>query len=169
MDLELLQREAAVQLGVHADTYRAWEQGVRRPLVRHWPNIIRFLGYDPRTPEQDLGERLRSRREGGGWSQETAASFLGVSSATLWRWETGARTPKGTYLARVYRWLDDDPRPTPSTVRERLRRHREDRAITMRAMARKLRVALSTLCRWEAGEREPQGEYRTRVEKALAG
>lgn len=166
LDLKVLQREAAERVGVHEQTYRNWERG-KAPVVVQWPNIIRFLTYDPRQPQESLGERLKLHREGHGWSQKEAAARLGVSPSVLWRWETGLRTPKGTYLAQVYSLLGGDPRPLPPAVGGRLKRHREQLGLTMAAMAAELGVAQSTLCRWETGEREPQGEYRARVEKRL--
>jgi transcriptional regulator with XRE-family HTH domain len=38
---------------------------------------------------------------------------------------------------------------------------------TLTAMAARLQVAQSTLCRWESGERKPQGDYLVRVEGVL--
>jgi DNA-binding transcriptional regulator YiaG len=35
------------------------------------------------------------------------------------------------------------------------------------AMARRLGVVQATLCRWESGERDPQGEYLVRVTHLL--
>jgi transcriptional regulator with XRE-family HTH domain len=53
------------------------------------------------------------------------------------------------------------------TVGERLKRRREQQGLTLTAMARRLRVAQATLCRWESGEREPQGAFLRRVEEFL--
>ena len=55
----------------------------------------------------------------------------------------------------------------PLTVGQRLKRHREQAGLSMRLMALELKVAESTLCRWEAEEREPKGEYLRLVERAL--
>jgi transcriptional regulator with XRE-family HTH domain len=129
--------------------------------------VLEFLGYDPRPKEESLGEQLRRYRESRGLSQRDVATTLGVSASVLWRWESGQRKPKGKYLAKVYAFVGGDPRPTPATVGEQLKRHRERLGLTLTAMAWRLGVAQSTLCRWEAGEREPAGTHLTRVEAVL--
>ena len=73
----------------------------------------------------------------------------------------------GKYLAKVYAFVGGDPRPTPETVGEQLKRHRERLGLTLTAMAKRLGVVESTLCRWEAGERVPAGAHLTRVEAVL--
>jgi transcriptional regulator with XRE-family HTH domain len=64
--------------------------------------------------------------------------------------------------------LGDDPRPLPVAIGQWLKRHRERLALTITAMARRLGVVQSTLCRWETGEREPHGAYLLRVEQELS-
>jgi hypothetical protein len=49
--LGLSQRRADMLMGWRATTIRGWEQGAR-PYAKSWPEIIRFLGYDPRPPVQ---------------------------------------------------------------------------------------------------------------------
>ncbi len=47
LDLKLLQREVAAEIGVSTQTVQYWEAGRHQPAFRHLPAIIRFLGYDP--------------------------------------------------------------------------------------------------------------------------
>ena len=133
----------------------------------HWPKVLAFLGYDPRPRSETVGAQLKRHRETHGWSRADVAARLGVSQSVLWRWESERRKPQGRYLAKVCALLGDDPRPTPVTVGEQLKRHRERHGLTLMAMAARLGVAQSTLCRWETGEREPQGEYLLRAERKL--
>lgn len=137
------------------------------PATRQWPGVLKFLGYDPRPQSEALGDQLKRFRETKGWSQAEAAMRIGVSESVVWRWEGGSRKPMGRYLARVYQLLGGDPRPGPATVGECLKRHREQAGLTLMAMAKRLRVAQSTLCRWESGEREPAGAYLARAEAML--
>jgi transcriptional regulator with XRE-family HTH domain len=102
-----------------------------------------------------------------GWSKEAAAAKLGVSASVLWCWESVQRNPQKQYLVKFYTFLGNDPRPTPMTVGERLKRWREQRALTLTAMARRLGVARATLCRWDSGEREPQGAFLEGLEQDL--
>lgn len=43
----LTQAQAAERCGVSLKAWQAWEQGVRRPTLRHSASICRGLGIDP--------------------------------------------------------------------------------------------------------------------------
>jgi transcriptional regulator with XRE-family HTH domain len=167
LDLGLLQKDLAEQIGVHEQTIQHWETGETAPALRRLPAVIRFLGFDPRPHEEGIGDRLRHYRESRGLSQTDVAKVLGLSESVVWRWEAGQRKPQGKYLEKVYGFVGDDPRPGPVTVGERLKRRREHLGLTLRAGAKRLGVVQSTLCRWESGEREPQGARLERVEGFL--
>ena len=48
LDLGLDQDQTASQMGVTWNTISNWERGVYRPSKKPMPNIITFLGFDPR-------------------------------------------------------------------------------------------------------------------------
>ena len=48
LDLGLLQREVAEQLGVDKSTVTNWELNRTTPTLRFSPRIIGLLGFDPR-------------------------------------------------------------------------------------------------------------------------
>ena len=50
LDLGLLQREVAAEIGVSTQTLQYWEVGRHQPAVRNLPAIARFLGYVPAPP-----------------------------------------------------------------------------------------------------------------------
>jgi transcriptional regulator with XRE-family HTH domain len=52
-------------------------------------------------PPQTLAERLVATRERLGWSQEDAASRLGLKPPQLSKWERGVNVPGGRNLARL--------------------------------------------------------------------
>ena len=56
IELALLQKDVASRLQVNAWTYLGWEHDRRRPPIRFWPRIIRFLGYDPFREPHKFGE-----------------------------------------------------------------------------------------------------------------
>jgi DNA-binding XRE family transcriptional regulator len=56
-----LQRDVAAELGVNTWTYLRWENDRTRPLVRHVPRIIAFLGHDPLL---ELGSGRMAKRIG---------------------------------------------------------------------------------------------------------
>jgi transcriptional regulator with XRE-family HTH domain len=86
LDLGLEQKIIGQRMGVCCLTISGWEKGHTEPKVRHLPDIIAFLGYDPRPEPNGLPERLVWYREGKGWSQERMAEFLGVDEATISGW-----------------------------------------------------------------------------------
>ena len=65
LDLGLLQRDVAQQLGANPDTVKNWEMGYTAPALWFIPRIIRFLGYVPFDTTRDsfpLGTRLKEYR-----------------------------------------------------------------------------------------------------------
>lgn len=50
---------------------------------------------------QDFGARLRALRQLRGWSQEYVGLELGVSKATVSKWETGRAQPSLEHLASI--------------------------------------------------------------------
>ena len=74
MDRGLLQREVATEIGVHHKTLALWERARTSPAVRHWPEILRFLGYDPTPEPQSIAELLIAVRRKRGVEPEAAGS-----------------------------------------------------------------------------------------------
>lgn len=101
LDLGLLQREVAEQIGVDTTTITNWELGHSSADFRSLPAIVVFLGYDPRPEPRTLGQGLKRHRKGLGMSQKELAGFLGVDPSTLAQWEREDRPPTGQYLQRV--------------------------------------------------------------------
>ena len=97
----LLQREVADQIGVDVTTIRNWELGHAEPAIRHFPALIRFLGYVPLRRPVLLAEELRVYRKLKGVSRERFARQLGVDPATVWRWESGNRVPGRRLRKRI--------------------------------------------------------------------
>ena len=46
LDLNLLQKQAADEIGVHETTITGWEGNATVPEVRYMPAIIQFVGYN---------------------------------------------------------------------------------------------------------------------------
>ena len=98
LDLGLLQKQVADQIGVDELTVTNWERNATVPAIRHIPAIIRFLGYDPLPSANSLPERLVAARRGLGLSQRKMAEKLGVDPATIKNWEAGRHQPTGKSL-----------------------------------------------------------------------
>jgi len=58
LDLNLLQKQVADQIGVCEITITNWERNATAPAIRHIPAILQFLGHDPLPPTISLPEPL---------------------------------------------------------------------------------------------------------------
>lgn len=92
LDLRLLQRQVAQQIGVSEATIYNWE-GNRTKALRKIPAVLRFLGYSPWPNPASFPERLVLYRRVLGLSRRQMAKTLGVNESTLARWETGRGSP----------------------------------------------------------------------------
>jgi transcriptional regulator with XRE-family HTH domain len=114
LDLGLLQREVAEQLGVDKFTVLNWERGKTRPDVRYYPAIITFLGHNPLPQGETFPERLRAARQARGLSWKRLAEELGVWESTVRDWENGTHRPSRVLRCRLARFLGCDvPRSGP--------------------------------------------------------
>ena len=103
LDLKLLQKQVAEQIGVEVDTVSNWERNASLPIARYIPGIIRFLGYDPSPPATSLARRLISGRRALGLSQRMMAARLGVDPSAVRDWEAGSHQP----TAKSRRLIDE--------------------------------------------------------------
>ena len=110
LDLGLLQREVAEEIGVTESTIWNWEANHSSPQPRFIPKVISFLDYDPHSISSGShGERLVSCRRSVGLSQRHLAYHLGFDPGTLARWERGDSQPSGNLLGRIEAILDSFP------------------------------------------------------------
>ena len=106
LDLELLQKQVAEQIGVNGATITNWERNESTPIVRYMPAINRFLGYDPTPAASTLPERLAAIRRELGLTQRKMAERLGVDPSTLQGWEAGDHHPTNGSLEVIGRFLE---------------------------------------------------------------
>ena len=100
LDLKMLQREVAEQIGVCEPSVITWEANTVSPGTECMPAIIVFLGYNPLPEPKSWGERLVRHRTSVGMTQVEAAKRLGVDAGTLARWERGERAHRRVAGAR---------------------------------------------------------------------
>jgi len=105
LNLSLLQKQVAGQIGVHEMTITGWECNATIPEVRYMPAINQFLDYDPLPLAHSLPERLVAVRRRLGLSQRKMALELGVDPATLMGWEAGRHQPNEKRLDLIGRIL----------------------------------------------------------------
>lgn len=101
LNLKLLQKQVAEEIGVHEQTITGWEGNATIPDVRYMPAIIQFLGYNPFPEAMSPPERLAGARKALGLSQRKMAAKLGVDPATIMGWEAGKHQPTGKSLELI--------------------------------------------------------------------
>ena len=106
LDLGLLQKEVAEQIGANVMTIVNWEKNHTSPALRFVPGIVGFLGYNlnNETPGS-LGQRLIAARRRLGLSQKGLASLLEIDPTTLARWERNEGVPSRKLMPRVDAFL----------------------------------------------------------------
>lgn len=104
LDLGLLQKEVAEQLGASQASVLNWERNRLSPDFTFLPAVIRFLGYDPRPQGETLGEKLYRARTARGIPQKVLAATLDLDQGTLSSVEDGRWVTKRV-AAVVKVWL----------------------------------------------------------------
>jgi len=100
MDLGLLQREVAEEIGVKECSIYNWEHGTE-PELRFMPKIIEFLGYVPfDCPDDTLG-RLAYYKLANGLSYEGLGAKVGINFEQLQAWLTKRTKPSRKSLCRI--------------------------------------------------------------------
>ena len=94
MESGLLQRDLRARFALKKEIYANWEKDRCFPAMKHWPQIIKFLGCDPNPEPRTLGEYLMAYRRRHGLSRKALAIQLDADEATLWRWEVDQRRPE---------------------------------------------------------------------------
>jgi transcriptional regulator with XRE-family HTH domain len=89
LDLGLLQKEVAEQLGVDTASICKWESNDVQPMVHCLPGIIAFLGHNPLPEADDLIGKLKRLRDTQGLTQEKLGQKLGIDESTIAGWERG--------------------------------------------------------------------------------
>jgi transcriptional regulator with XRE-family HTH domain len=97
LDLGLLQKEVAEQIGVDKTTIYHWERQRTAPEIRFITPIIEFLGHDPLPQPESFAEKLKTYRLKQGLSQEKLAFKLGIDPGTVRHWERGEHKPSPRY------------------------------------------------------------------------
>jgi len=106
LDLGLLQKDIAKEIGVNKSTITNWELNHNCPELRFIPAIIEFLGYWPYdTPTENLGQQIVAKRTRLGLNQKKLASRLGVDPSTLGRWENSLGQPSLRHRGRLMAFL----------------------------------------------------------------
>lgn len=89
-ELGLLQREAATQMGVTADTLINWERDRSKPVAAQFNRLIDFLGFDPWPAPKTLAGRVEAKQRRLGASLAQIARYLRWDPGSLRRYLDGS-------------------------------------------------------------------------------
>jgi DNA-binding XRE family transcriptional regulator len=76
-----------------------------------------------------------------------------VTEASIWNCESNSSQPDFRYPPAIIEFLGYNPLPEPTTLGERLVRHRISLGMSQKEAAAEIGVDAATLARWERGER----------------
>ena len=108
LDLGLLQKEVAEQLGVDTASIVNWESNEVQPMVHCLPGIFAFLGHNPLPEAGDLIGKLKRLRGTLGLTQEKLAQKLGIDESAVAGWERGDNMPVGSYRKLLEDFMTGD-------------------------------------------------------------
>ena len=120
------------------------------------------------TELRTIGDHIRRKRLMLKLTQEQVAERLGVTTASVYNWESDDSQPSVPYIPAIIEFLGYNPLPAATTLAGRLVRHRTSLGLPQSAAAKRIGVDPGTLARWERGEKRPAGDYLARVERFLA-
>ena len=163
----LLQRDAALRMGVQLSTYITWERGGRRPSIGRMPTVIRQLGYDPAGEADGPMGQIENARRQLGWSLRRTAECLNVDQGTLTRWRIGVSSP--TFLGdQVDRFLalpsTENSGAAPEGSRgwslgKHLWEKREQLGLSRPEVAKRLGTCRNSVLNWENDRQLPEVQF----------
>ena len=103
LTLGFFQRQVAAELGADETTLFRWEHNIVLPQIHYFPQILKFLGYDPFPASVTLADKLRAARRRLGSTQTAFAEQLGVDPVTLRKWEQDKAQPNTRSLKIINR------------------------------------------------------------------
>ena len=83
-----------------------------------------------------------------GFLQKDLAAILGVSTESVFHWETGLYEPANRYWPKIIGFLGFDPSDEPSTFRELILAVQRKTGFSQERLAARLGLDESTICRW---------------------
>ena len=123
--------------------------------------------HRPEPPPVTIGDHIRTARRERKLLQRQIAGEIGVTEATICKWEQNRSAPSITYMPAIIRFIGNDPSPIPSTLSERMRAFRRRFGLSIEQAARQAGVNESSWSEWERTGLIPWKRYRTLLNEFL--
>lgn len=101
LDLRRTQEQTAAHFGISPTAYHGWEADRNTPNIAKWPEVVRFLGYDPSPIPTNFGEAVSAIRQSLGLDKRKFAARLGVDVKSVLNWEAGRTSPFPNMRKRI--------------------------------------------------------------------
>jgi DNA-binding XRE family transcriptional regulator len=115
------------------------------------------------TNPKTLGHKIRNRRLELSLLQRELAQVIGVSEDSITYWEMDRVEPSVLYYPKIMEFLGLDPFPHAESIAGAIIRYRYLHGLTIKQMAKKVKVAPTTVRDWEKGNTAPQGKNLERL------
>jgi transcriptional regulator with XRE-family HTH domain len=116
-----------------------------------------------------VGDHLRKRRLDLKIFQKDVGKLLGVTTSSVTNWEKNRVRPSLRYIPRIISFLGYNPiSGTPSNFGQEINLYRRNHGISIKQLAKTLRVDPTTLARWEKGETLPSAATKNRLQGFLS-
>lgn len=93
LELEMYQKDVAIQIGVTTSTIWNWENGWSSITLSCMPKVIEFLGYNPIPCPEDLMGQLAWYKQVNGLSLAQLGAEMGRDPEQLSDWLSGRHIP----------------------------------------------------------------------------
>lgn len=103
----MTQSDIAHLIQVSEATITNWENNLTEPEIRYYPSIIRLLGYNPFTlDENSFSSKIKYCRIKHGLSHKQLGKKLGVDATTIGNWEKGEHSPRKRLIKTLSRQIN---------------------------------------------------------------
>jgi transcriptional regulator with XRE-family HTH domain len=125
----------------------------KMPLSDAYPKTLKTIGH-----------HLRKRRLDLKLYQKDVAKIVGIDTNSITNWEKNRTSPRLYLLPRIINFLGYDPvQSNATTLGEKIKKHRIQKGLSLRKLAKALGIDPGTLARWENGNLIPSAKVNNRI------
>ena len=112
-----------------------------------------------------IGDHLRKKRLDLELSQKEVAQIIGVSEATIWNWENNRKSPKVSFLPKIFEFLGYSLYEPKISFPEKLAFLRKSLGLSQEKLAKLVGLDESTIRKLEKGKSKPAKKTLEKLEK----